>query len=231
MNIKQNGSIGIFAIVFIAALVGTVWYLAVRSQVPTQELVNGPPDPSALPPTPPVPPYQPPKLLTQAPEEPREPVTEADSNLQTPNGGEVFSANQSVRITYSISQSFRDKLKASDLTELYLLDAKNVLVGIVGRVDVTTNEFLWDPQKLTHDAGLTVLVSPTPPGQYRILLMSRHPSVPSCTNCDLPVDTWDGTTFENGYLVDSETAKRYDASYRGFRPLATDVSASLFTIK
>lgn len=222
----------VLAIVVVAA--GASTYILTKQKGQLSLSNGGQPSPSTLPPAPPVPPEaSPAELLTQAPEEPREPVTEADFNLQTPNGGEVFSVSQSLRITYSISQSFRDKLKASDLTELYLLDTENVLVGYVGEVDVTANEFLWDPQKLLHNAGLTMLISPAPLGQYRILLLSRHPSEPTCIDCDFPVDTWDGpsATFENGYLVDSETAKRYDANYRGFRPLATDVSASLFTLK
>ena len=39
------------------------------------------------------------------------------------------------------------------------------------------------------------------------------------------------TRYINGYLINSETAKNFDSDYKGDKLLASDVSASLFTIK
>ncbi len=227
--------VGVLLAVLVVALVSGVAYLARNNSVSkvAEPSYGGQPMPSLPPSPPPAPPYQKSKLLTQAPEEPQDLITEVDFNLVYPNGGEVFNLNQAIQVNYSISDSFRNKLSSSDLTELYLLDTNNVLVGYIGEININKSEFVWNPQQLEHNAGLTFLISPPPAGQYRILLLSRHPTEPWCTNCDLPVDTLDGPyTFEkNGYLVNSETAKLYDSSYVGARPLASDVSASFFTIK
>ena len=159
-------------------------------------------------------------------------IDEDNLNLIYPNGGEIFNQNQLITIEYKIGKNFKNQTTSQDLIELYLLNSDNTLVGHIGKVDVGYNKFFWNIENLIHDAGIDSIISPTPAGQYRILILSRHPF---CTsekeNC--VEGTMDNrlTRYINGYLINSETAKNFDSDYKGDKLLASDVSASLFTIK
>ena len=105
-------------------------------------------------------------------------------------------------------------------------------MGHIGKVDVGYNKFFWNIENLIHDAGIDSIISPTPAGQYRILILSRHPF---CTsekeNCVEGSMDNRLTRYINGYLINSETAKHFDSDYKGDKLLASDFIASLFTIK
>jgi len=150
-----------------------------------------------------------------------------DIDLIYPNGGEVFSLNQPINISYKISSTFKQKLSATDKTEIYLLDSQNVLVGYIGDFDVNNTKFVFNPQQLFHNAGLDMTSGPTPPGQYRILLVVRPAFKVECEACDSPVDTLDNPyiKYSNSKFID------INDQLIEIQPIASDVSASLFTIK
>ena len=144
-----------------------------------------------------------------------------------------MNVNQSVNVSYKVGAALKQKISSTDKTEIYLLNSQNVLVGYVGNFDVNGSQFVFNPQQLIHNGGLGTTSAPTPAGQYRVLIVARPPFKPGCINCDVGVDTLDNpfTKFENGYFVNSEAAKNYGPGYKGGKPIASDVSASLFTFK
>lgn len=172
-------------------------------------------------------------VVNQNPLPAKPPVVEADINLIYPDGSEILSLDNSVNITYKVSNDFKSKISSTDKTELYLLDSQNILVGYIGKFDVNSTQFVWNPKQLLHNGGLDSTSAPTPSGQYRILVLVRPAFKPKCTDCAAGVDTLDNpyTKFENGYLINSEAVKSYGPSYKGDKPLASDFSASPFAIK
>jgi hypothetical protein len=223
---NQKGFANILLIVLVVVLVGALGYVTlVKKPVSTEQQTNNSQNTQQT-----LPPSNN-NTVTQTP--PPTPVAEADINLTYPNGGEVLNVNSSVNINYKVGGALKQKISSTDKTEIYLLNSSNVLVGYVGKFDVNSTQFNWNLQQLIHNGGLDTTSAPTPAGQYRVLIVVRSPFKPSCTNCDVGVDTLDNpyTKFENGYLTNSEAAKDYGPSYKGDKPIASDVSASLFTVR
>ena len=225
MNMNQKGFVNILLIVLVVVLAGVLGYVTlVKKPAPTEQPQSNNSQNTQ---------QTPPPIVKQNPPPTQPPVVEADINLTYPNGGEILSLNNSVNITYKVSNAFKSKISPTDKTEFYLLNSQNVLVGYIGKFDVNSTQFVWNPQQLIHNGGLDTTSAPTPAGQYRVLVIVRPAFKPKCTNCDAGVDTLVNpyTKFENGYLINSEAVKNYGPSYTGDKPLASDFSASLFTIK
>lgn len=205
-----KGSVNVALVVLVVFLAGALGYFALTRP----SFLNGQPRPDNL-------------------QDSQPPGAEMDLDLTYPNGGEVLNLSNSVSIKYKVGSAFQSKISLTDKTEFYLLDERNTLVGYIGEFSASSSQFTWDPNQLIHNAGLDVITEPTPPGQYRVLIIVRPALVPGCVYCDPGVDTLDNpyTKFEGGYLTNSVSAREQGPSYIGDKPLASDFSASLFEIR
>jgi len=215
---NQKGFVNILLIILVVVLAGALGYVTlVKKPAPTEQsqsnnLQNTQPTP--------------PPVVKQNPPPTQPPVVEADINLTYPNGGDVLSLSQSVNINYKVGAALKQKLSTTDKTEIYLLNSQNILVGYIGKFDVNSGQFVFNPQQLIHNGGLDTTSGSTPAGQYRVLVVVRPPFKPKCTNCDAGVDTLDNpyTSYSNGKFING-------GQLIETQPIASDVSASLFTFK
>lgn len=147
-----------------------------------------------------------------------------------PNGGENLSVNQSVTITYKISDNFRKRIFADSLVELYLLRTDGVLEGYIGNItDYSKTAFVWDPQKLQHWGGLDTTSRAPKAGQYKVLILARSKTPPPTFAGDYPVDIFvDGYDKFDGHQIlvirDGKTLSQREL-------IASDVSDSSFGLK
>ena len=219
---NQKGFASILLIVLVVVLAGALGYVTL---VKKPALTEQPPSNNSQNSQPTTPPSSN-NVVKQNPPPTQPPVVEADINLTYPNGGEILNVNQSANINYKVGAPLKQKISATDKTELYLLNSNNILVGYIGKFDVNSTQFSWNPQQLIHNGGLDTTNAPTPAGQYRVLIVVRPPFKPKCTNCDAGVDTLDNpyTSYSNGKLINGGQLVET-------QPIASDVSASSFTIR
>lgn len=122
------------------------------------------------------------------------PSTSTDVKILSPNGGESYSLNQPVTISYSISQEFQKKITTKTLVELYLVRSDGLIEGYIGAItDFTKTSLVWDPQQLKHWGGLDFTTRAPAPGKYTVLIDART-KTPITTEVSYPVDI-----FVDGY--------------------------------
>ena len=215
---NQKGFANIILIILVVVLAGALGYITlVKKPAPTEQPQSNNSQNTQ---------QTPPPIVKQNPPPTQPPVVEADINLTYPNGGEVLSLDQSVNISYKVGVALKQKLSATDKTEMYLLNTQNALVGYIGKFDINSSQLVFNPQQLLHNGGMDWGSGPTPAGQYRILVVVRPAFKTKCVGCGPAVDTLDNpyTSYSNGKLING-------GQLIETQPIASDVSASLVTFK
>ena len=157
----------------------------------------------------------------------------SDLDLIYPDGNEMYRTDEAITIKYSISTDLRNKLGDKYAIELYLLNSDNVLIGYIGQVEASSSRFTWYPTELLHNGGLDMTSAPTPPGKYRILILTRENRSLNCPVChgEIPMDTLDSpaSKFKGSYILNTEGVG--DKHYVPYMPLASDSSITSFELR
>ncbi len=120
------------------------------------------------------------------------PAGTQQTNLEVvyPSGGESLSLNSTVIIKYQISDAFKSQLGSNTITEMYLVDKNNVVIGYIGEVNTSLQTLNWKPTELRHWAGLDIITTAPKAGEYKILLVSRQKTPSANTGGDYPIDIY-----------------------------------------
>ncbi len=99
--------------------------------------------------------------------------------ISYPAGGETIDLRETLPIKYVVDDYIKSTASGKNvLTQFYLLNEKDFVIGYLGDWDAKANEFSFEPNLFTVSAGLDTLSSTTKPGTYRILMVARYSLYP-----------------------------------------------------